>query len=538
MFKKLIASHQARRRVSWLIAAILILPFVIFFHATGQAPSRGPGGAAGELFGRSVPWETFQEQRGWLLTQWRNQFGDALDAMGPFITQSTWDRLILLEEAGRRRLRVGDQELAAAIHKIPAFQDGGRFIPERYHRYVSAVGTTPQAFERLLRSDLLIEKLVGSVKAAVAISDDDVRQAYARQHEQLQATVIFFGAAAFEEEAVAALTEESLRAHYDAHPDALRIPEQIVVEYAGASREELAAQLQVDEAAVGAFYDSHPDEFTNEDGTLPPLEEVREAVRERAANERARKQLTALALDLEDDLAARRPFDEIVAARALQTKTAGPLAPGSFQAMDGWIAEGFDPAILQAAASLAEGQISDVIETGDGIYLARVTQRLAARLPPFEDLREAIRAQLIHEGARALARARATALHEHLQRQLKAGVRFEEAVLRSGKIPAAPAVLTRAGAIASIGDAPAVTEEAFRTPLGTPTGVLDTPAGFALIRPETLIPADFSGFAAVEAALRQQTLTDAQSARVSQWLTDLRGRANLRSFVESSAQGS
>ena len=105
MFKRLIVSHRMRRRVSWAVAAILILPFLFFFHATGQAPSRGPGGTAGIVFGKAVDWDAFQDERRWLQRQFEGQFGELAEAMQPLLTQSTWDRLILLEEARRTRLR-------------------------------------------------------------------------------------------------------------------------------------------------------------------------------------------------------------------------------------------------------------------------------------------------------------------------------------------------------------------------------------------------------------------------------------------------
>ncbi len=527
MFRKLIASKALRRRTSWIIAGILLLPFAIF-GAFQASPGRGSGGSAGVLFGKAVPWATFEEQRAWLLTQWRNQFGNDLETLGPLITQSTWDRLILLEEAKRRRLRVDDRELASVIHTIPAFQDEGRFIPERYHRYVSAVGSSPQAFERLLRSDLLIEKLVNSVKASVVITEDDVRQAYARQHEQLKATVMFFETSAFHAAASAAVSEDQLRAAYDAHPEVFRVPEQIVIEYAGVSHDTLASRIQLDDQTLRAFYETHPDDFAKEDGSLKPFDEVRETVRQRLTDAQVRQQLVALAIDLEEDMKSKRPLVEIAKVRALLIEEAGPFRVG-----DPGIGEGLDPAIRQAVASLAEGQMSDVIETDRGVYLAHVTKRIPSHVQPFEEIEEQLREQLIQAQTKDLARARANALRDYLQEQLKTGARFEEAVLAHGTIPITPASFTRTGPIDPIGTFPAVNEEAFRTPLGSLTDVLETPIGFVLIRPEESIPADVSNFAAVEPALRQETLAEEQAARVNQWLTDLRARATLRSFVDS-----
>ena len=159
MFKKLIVSKTLRRRVNWIIAAVLILPFVLFFHASLRSPVKGAGGIAGELFGKPVPHETFQRELQWVRTQWQTRFGKIPEGMDRLLAPSAWERLMLLAEAQRLRLRVSDRELADFIQRLPPFQDGGRFVPERYRRYLAAIGTNSQAFEELLRQDLLIEQL-------------------------------------------------------------------------------------------------------------------------------------------------------------------------------------------------------------------------------------------------------------------------------------------------------------------------------------------------------------------------------------------
>ena len=127
MFKKLIVSKSMRRRVSWVIAGILIFPFILFFHSSARGPSRGPGGTAGTLFDRHVPWEEFQEEQRVVRTEMELQLGQAVpDELMPMVIQTTWERLMLAEEAAREHVRVEDRELASYIQRqIPAFQDNG-----------------------------------------------------------------------------------------------------------------------------------------------------------------------------------------------------------------------------------------------------------------------------------------------------------------------------------------------------------------------------------------------------------------------------
>ena len=165
MFKKLILSHHWRRRVSWTIALVLIFPFILFFHASGRLPGTGPGGAAGRLFGKPVPWERFEQHRFWVRRAVAGLGEEQIRLSDETIMQMTWDRLLLIEEAARRGLRVTPAELAAFIRRIPAFQDKQhQFVAAYYLEYVRNSGFSPQQFEVMLKDDLLIGKLQESVQ--------------------------------------------------------------------------------------------------------------------------------------------------------------------------------------------------------------------------------------------------------------------------------------------------------------------------------------------------------------------------------------
>ena len=517
-----------RKRVIWILLILVVPSFILFFHAARQAPE-GPGGTAGVMFGKRIPWETFQEQRAWIRRQLESQLGSDIppEILDPVLNQVVWDRLILLEEAQRSRLRVDDLELAAFIQGIAGFQDQGRFLPERYHRYLRAIGMSPQEFEKLLRDDLRIKKLTDSVKASVAVSDEEVKAAYVKAHERLTTSVILVETASWTKIASAALTEADLRASYDAHPEEARLPEQLVMDYAGLTHAELASRVQATEEDLADFHQRHPDRFTTEAGAVRPLEEVLEAVRQQVTDERVHEQLTALALDLTDDLDAKRPFEEIVAARALSVRSAGPFPAGN-----PWIPGGPEPAILQAVATLNVGEVSRLIETDSGVYLARVTQRIPPRLPPFEEVEAQVSARLSHQLAVEAARASAQSLRATLTTQQAARVRFEEAALTAGIRLIRPAPFTRTQPLDPIGEAPALNEAAFATPLGDLSEVVEIPTGFAMVRPEERVPPDDSKSSEEQGALRHELLTQQENARIQAWLDDLRARAKLQTFTE------
>lgn len=517
MFRGLMKSEAVRRRVSWTIAAVLILPFLIYFHAGLQGTAQGPGGRAGKLFGKNIPWEAFQAQEEWVRRQWANQLGGSVpEEFGGIIAQQAWDRLILLEQARRRKLTVADAQLAAFIRQQAVFQQEGRFSSEHYKRVVRAVGLQPGAFEQRLREDLLIDKLVSSLKAATTITEADARAAFQQAHEQVRATVTLFDPADFAKAAAAEVTPESVQAEYDAHPERVREPERLTGEYAGLTRTALAERQQPTAEALQAHYASHAAEFRQDDGTAQSFDDVKEEIRRQLAETEARKALVTLTLDLEEDVKAARPFEEMVSARGLTRQPLGPVAVADLTSSSA-------PAeVREALRDLSAGQVSGVIETPEGVYVARVTERAPSTVPPLAQVRDAIEQRLKQDGAKRRAREAAEAWR---------------AAASTGAPPQRPearthtATFTRTAPIEPLGAVSPVNQAAFATAIGELTGVLEANGRYVIVRPEERLPADEGKFAEEAQRWQDESLKKKQAEAFEQWLRGVRTQANLKSFV-------
>jgi peptidyl-prolyl cis-trans isomerase D len=357
MFKRLIRSPAFRQRTTWVVAAVLVLPFIIFFSAS--TPLSGPrADEAGRLFGKSVSWDTFRQQRVWL----GRQLPEELDLPESALTQATWERLMLLEEAKRRRVRVESRRVAALIRDTPAFQVEGRFDPERYRQFLKATGTTPQRFEALLRDDLLLQHLFDEVKAAVEVSEEALREAYRTRHEKATIALLTWDAAERAPAIAQELTEEALKAYYDAHQEEFRDPAQITFDYLAQTREELAGRLTLTDQELKEYFEARKDEFPSEGDTPPTFEAARNQIQSRLADARLRRRLNHLAADLDLGLEDGKTLEALGASLELALRSFGPIRVG-----DLWASGAPEPAVLQEAFKLQAGRVSGVIETGTGV---------------------------------------------------------------------------------------------------------------------------------------------------------------------------
>ena len=485
MFRRILRSKTLQARTRWILAIVMVPPFIFFFHmwVGGSRPTLGPGGSAGILFGRHVPWETFEQEYAWLHRAVEAQFGTLPEGLVPYLRQQTWDRLILRAEA-RRRVKVSDEELARDIQNHTTFQKDGRFVPDLYFQFVRGTGLSPQAFEERVRDDLRIEKLLDAVKAQVRLTDEEVRTAYAKAHERVRATLMVIRPSTFAPQVAQALTEADLRDYYTSHHEALRLAPKRTIDYLGMSLQDPKAQ-------------------------------------------KARTRLTDLALDLEDDVESGLRFTEIALTRGLLVHTVGPIertAPA--------IPNGPTSAMLSAAFDVPLGRMTQVFNTPSGAFLLIPVEEFPSRIPPFEEVREEVRQLVIQERSREAAKARAGELRDRLLVTGKEGVPVEETSRLLGVKPLRPAPFTRQGPIEQLGSVPAVAEALVTVKPGELSEVLEAPQGFVIGVVDEQLPFDETQFEQDHDAFRQTLLESRQQEQITRWLDSLRTNARLTSFLD------
>ncbi|MEX0430863.1 SurA N-terminal domain-containing protein [Spiribacter insolitus] len=251
---------------------------------------------------------------------------------------------------------------------------------------------------------------------------------------------------------------------------------------------------------------------------MPPLEQMRDQIREEIALERAERRVIELANEL-DTLAFENPTTLEPAAQAtgVEVETTDWISASGTE--NGLASE---TGVVQTAFSdemLERRENSDLLELSDGGYaVIRVTDYRPARVEPFETVREEVQAAYVREQARASARNAAQSIADAVE----AGESLEAA---AADVPAAelnPAQWSGRNARAL----PAgVRETGFRLPMGDGTGqragVATLPEGFAAVTVQSVEPGD-------------PTSVDAERrAQLRRTLNELDGQASVNAIVEA-----
>ncbi|MCA9401570.1 MAG: SurA N-terminal domain-containing protein, partial [Candidatus Omnitrophica bacterium] len=150
---KFLREKGVMKKILWVTAIVIILSFGFLGTASYWAGSR-ESKYAGKVFGKKVSLSEFQENYDQVRLQALIRYGDQFDQVKDnidFISE-TWDRIILMREAQKRRIQVTDEEVVEYIQNYPFFQKNGQFDTLLYNdilRYVFK--QQPRQFEESIR---------------------------------------------------------------------------------------------------------------------------------------------------------------------------------------------------------------------------------------------------------------------------------------------------------------------------------------------------------------------------------------------------
>ncbi|MHB2166390.1 SurA N-terminal domain-containing protein [Alsobacter sp. R-9] len=286
------------------------------------------------------------------------------------------------------RLAMSDDAIVKAITADPAFQSGGQFDRNRFNELIRSSGFTEQGFVRQQRSVYLRQQLAEAV-AGTMPSPAILRDAVHRyQSETRSAEYIVLTAAQAGE--IPAPDAAALKTFFDQRKAAFRAPEYRKVNLLVATPTDVAQGMVISDADAQATYErekarfGQPERRVVQQIVFPTLDEAK------AAAERIKGGATFEAVAEERKLAAKDTDLGLVTKDAI-----------------------IDPAVGEAAFSLAANTTSDAIAGRFGGVIVKVGEVQPAAQKPFAEVATQIKTEI------ALARARQALqdLHDRIEDQ-------------------------------------------------------------------------------------------------------------------------
>lgn len=221
--------HKNVSKVIFWFLVILILPAFVLWGTGSLGRGSGPS-YVGKIDNRKVSFEEFHNAIVGVRTQIiLNYFDDpkALESLlknRSMMGRLAWYRLIRVQEAKKRNIRVPDADVITYITKTnPIFLRGGSF-DEQVYEYVlrNNMGLEPRTFEEIVRQNLAVQRLEDSLTGAIAVTDEETAEIYRRDNQRFKVAYLTYPAGNFT--AGIQIPEAEARAYYDAHRNELMVP--------------------------------------------------------------------------------------------------------------------------------------------------------------------------------------------------------------------------------------------------------------------------------------------------------------------------
>jgi peptidyl-prolyl cis-trans isomerase D len=389
-----IRSH--RRWLMPLLSVVVFLPFV-FSGIYGFTHFVSDDNAVAKIDGDSIQLQDLEAVHRQRVEGLVQRLGNNIDTRmfdTPQMRAATLDNMLseraMTIQATRLHLMAPESLMREKIASVPAFQVNGKFDLNTYLRVLAANGYTETAFDGRVREDLARQVLEGGVTAGAMLPSTVAQRLAALEGERRQIRRLQFRPEDFL--AKTAITDEAVKADYDANKELYKSPEYAKAEYLVLRLEDLAARAAVSETALREFYDKNPTRWAGIEQRRASHILITSGKDGSAPNPAAAK---AMAQALLQQLRAK-PGDFARVARE-KSKDSGSAGQGGDL---GWFGRGaMTKPFEEAVFALKDGQISDIVETSFGFHIIELTGIKGAQAKPFEEVRPQIDAELRKQAA-------------------------------------------------------------------------------------------------------------------------------------------
>ena len=445
-------------------------------------------------------------------------------ALEPLYAQQVLNELVfqkeLAIEARQLGITVTDQERADRIRQlIPTAFVGGAFVGnDQYAAQVEATsGMGVAEFEGLIGEGLLEEKFRELVTDGMSVSPAEVEREFRRRNDKVKISYVVIKPDDLESKVEAG--DADLSAYFEKNKAKYNVPERRVVQYAFLDLEQLRLRANISQDQIRAYYDAHIDQYKQPDRahvahilfkTIGKTDAEAEEIRKKAEDVLKKAKSGANFGDLAKQYSEDTSKDK-----------GGDLD---------WIVRGQTvPEFEQAAFSLPIGSVSDLVKTQYGLHIIKVIARQMARTQALDEVYPQILGLLQEDQAQRAA--------EDLSGQISAEIRRSGRVsiddlakkfnLKFGQTP--PLEVNQP--IPEAGNSPELAETIFRLRPGDDSAPIHTDKGYAVISVKEDQPSHPATLAEVRdrvlADYRREKATDLAKSRAEELARRAKGGEEL-----------
>lgn len=520
-----------RNAGSWLLKFILGAIAVVFvFWGIGNFRSQRADTAL-NINGEKISIETYRNAYADTLEHYRQMFRGKIpegliEKLN--IKQQTMDALIqqtlVRQAADKMGIRISDEELQKVIGGIPAFQHNGVFDKIMYERVLRSQKLTPASFENKLRDELLTERMVDLLSSGLMIPDDEARDYYMYENQQIDLDYVMLDANECLNEAKA--TDQDITSWYEMHKENFKTDPQISLNYLSFDQGDILKDINVSDEEAKDYYQGHPAEFIK-DKTKPaapdnlrPFDEIKSDIIAKIKAAKAKNLAWDKANNAYNEIVELGSLTEYAKRHNIKLETTGLFSEKTQpQGL------GLGPNDIDQLFKLGKGELSSIIETPKGTLIAQVIEKRTPYIKPLDEVKDRVREAVLNEKSRELCMTKAKRLLQAAKENgiikaadaaglkvLETGFFKRSDITANGKLP-----MQAAKAGLSLYEDKRLPDE-----------VVDTGNKFYVLSFKEKKGADPNGFPAHKDEITKRLLSQKQRILIQDWLADLKAKAKIK----------
>ncbi len=242
-----------------------------------------------------VTYSAFESAYGNLYQQYNQAMGGRLDeatakrmGLKQRVLQSLIYQALIKNFAKEHGIIVSDEEVQQAIVSIPAFQKNGRFDKSTYLATLQGMRMKPKTFEASIKDELLIKKTLGLLSPDVAPLEAEAFGSALFMADKIRYKVLT------DDQVKVIVDDKALKAWWETHKNDYMTPKRYKLAVTWIEPK----KASIDDATIEAYYKAHRTEFTDSEGKILPLEQVRDRVADRVRLKQTKKEAELTYIDL------------------------------------------------------------------------------------------------------------------------------------------------------------------------------------------------------------------------------------------------
>ena len=496
--------------------------------------------------------------------------------------------VLFQQEVERRGISVTNAELFEYLKRFPPqeiMQNPAFQTPEGefdYQKYLQALADPRVPWEQVepyVRSNLSMSKLQQSVISLVRVTDDEIRQYYADENEKIKVKYLLVPVFQFLQRNLD-VRDTEIQEYYAAQQEDFEVDESADLSYVTFEKEpsemdeertkERLSDIKM-EIEEGEDFAELAQEFSDDQGSaknggdlgwfgkgkmIQAFEEVGFSLKPGEMSEPVKSEFgwhlikvfderkkdkekeikashillkTRISDETQDQLRLKaEEFVDLVKesdlAKAAEEQNL-PVSQTGWFFKEGYIQGiGTNAKVDEFAFNNKVGQTSEMIETAEGIYVFRISDRRPAGISPLEEVKNLIKQKLSKAKADSLAYVEAQRIHE----QIKAGKSLKKAAKDNDATYKETDEFSRNSSVPEIGNLPEFVGTCFSLNLQNRLSPpIKTDRGAFIIELVSRTAIDDSLFISLQDSLNSVVLQDKQRRVYEDWYTQLRESAEI-----------